>query len=234
LEIENPEDAIGRTIMLSVDDGYGTAEITIVGVVEDFKERTVREETTPNVYYVQPDRYSFATIALSGQDTLQTVSAIEDIWAGFHPNTPIRAMFLEETLDNLYQSSARSAEMLFAFSMLAIIISAFGLYGLAAFTAVRRTREVGIRKTLGASSINIVWLLVRQFTLPVVYANLIAWPVAWYFVNDWLMSFHYRIDIDAGVFLFIGFCAIFLAWLTVGGHAYRVARTNPITALRYE
>jgi len=234
LEIENPEDIIGRTIMLSVDDGYGTAEMTIVGVVEDFKERTVREETTPNVYYIQPDRYSFATIALSGQDTLQTVSAIEDTWAKFHPDTPIRAMFLEESLDNLYQSSARSSEMLFAFSMLAIIISAFGLYGLAAFTAVRRTREVGIRKTLGASSINIVWLLIRQFSLPVVYANLIAWPVAWYFVNSWLMSFHYRIDIGAGVFLFIGFSAIFLAWLTVGGHAYRVARTNPITALRYE
>ena len=234
LEIENPEDVIGRTIMLAVDDGYGTAEMTIVGVVEDFKERTVREETTPNVYYVQPDRYSFATIALSGLDTLQTVSAIEAVWARFHPNTPIRTTFLEESLDNLYQSSARSAEMLFAFSMLAIIISAFGLYGLAAFTAVRRTREVGIRKTLGASSITVIWLLVRQFSLPVVYANLIAWPVAWYFVNDWLMSFHYRIDIGAGVFLLIGFCAIFLAWLTVGGHAYRVARTNPIIALRYE
>ena len=124
--------------------------------------------------------------------------------------------------------------MLFAFSMLAIVISAFGLYGLAAFTAVRRTKEVGIRKTMGASSIKIVWLLVRQFSLPVFYANLIAWPVAWYFVNNWLLSFHYRIDIGAGVFLFIGFCAISLAWLTVGGHAYRVARTNPITALRYE
>jgi putative ABC transport system permease protein len=234
LEIENPEDIIGSTIMLGVDDGYGKAEMTIVGVVEDFKERTVREETSPNVYYVQPDRYSFATIALSGRETLQTVSAIEDVWAEFHPNTPIRAMFLDETLDNLYQSSARSAEMLFAFSMLAIVISAFGLYGLAAFTAVRRTREVGIRKTLGASSIKIVWLLVRQFSLPVIYANLIAWPVAWYFVNDWLMSFHYRIEIGAGVFLFIGFCAISLAWLTVGSHAYRVARTNPITALRYE
>jgi len=234
LEIENAEDIVGRTIMLSVADGYGKAEMTIVGVVEDFKERTVREETSANVYYVQPDRYSFATIALSGQDTLQTVSAIEDVWAEFHPDTPIRAMFLDETLDELYQSSARSAEMLFAFSMLSIVISAFGLYGLAAFTAVRRTKEVGIRKTLGASSTNMVWLLVRQFSIPVLYANLIAWPVAWYFVNDWLMSFHYRIDIGAGVFLFIGFCALCLAWLTVGGHAYRVARTNPISALRCE
>ena len=234
LEIENAEDIIGRTIILSVDDGYGKAEMTIVGVVEDFKERSVREETSANVYYVQPDRYAFATIALSGQETLQTVSAIEDVWAEFHPDTPIRVTFLEETLDNLYQSSARSAEMLFAFSMLSVVISAFGLYGLAAFTAVRRTREVGIRKTLGASSTNVVWLLVRQFSMPVLYANLIAWPVAWYFVNDWLMSFHYRIDVGAGVFLFIGFCAILLAWLTVGGHAYRVARTKPITALRYE
>jgi putative ABC transport system permease protein len=90
--------------------------------------------------------------------------------------------------------------MLFAFSMLAIIISAFGLCSLDSFTAVRRTKEVGIRKVMGASSMNIVWLLVRQFSVPVTYANVIAWHIAWYFINDWLLSFHYRIDIGFSVF----------------------------------
>jgi putative ABC transport system permease protein len=125
--------------------------------------------------------------------------------------------------------------MVFAgFSILAVIISCLGLFGLAAFTAERRTKEIGIRKVLGARIRHIVQLLAWQFSKPVVIANLVAWPVAWWAMRDWLNTFDARIDLGPGPFLFAGLLALFIAVGTIAGHAIKVARANPIHALRYE
>ena len=117
---------------------------------------------------------------------------------------------------------------------LSIVLSALGLYGLAAFTAARRTKEIGVRKVMGASVGDILRLLLWQFSRPVVIANILAWPVAWYFARDWLSGFTQRIDMPIVPFFAAAALAVVIAWGTVAFHAWRVARTNPINALRYE
>jgi putative ABC transport system permease protein len=121
-----------------------------------------------------------------------------------------------------------------AFAILAVVIGCLGLFGLAAFTAARRTKEIGIRKVLGARTLDIVRLLVWQFSRPVLIANLIAWPVAWWLMRDWLNGFDTRIALDPTPFAVAGALTLGIALATVAGHAIRVARTNPINALRYE
>jgi len=116
----------------------------------------------------------------------------------------------------------------------AIFIACLGLFGLAAFTAERRTREIGVRKVFGASTSDIVRLLLWQFSIPVLVANLIAWPIAWYYLQNWLQNFAYRIPLSPLFFLSAGFAALLIAWATVFSHARRVAAANPIHALRYE
>ena len=123
---------------------------------------------------------------------------------------------------------------MFAFSLLAVVISCVGLYAMASFTVLHRTREIGIRKVLGARVIDVMRLLVFQFTRPVMLANLLAWPIAWYFLNDWLLGFAYRIDLSLLFFIFAALLSTCIAWLTVGGHAWHAARSRPINTLRYE
>jgi len=121
-----------------------------------------------------------------------------------------------------------------AFSLLAIFVSSLGLFGLAALTIERRTKEIGIRKIMGASVAKIIRLICWQFSQPVVLANVIAWPAAWYFISDWLAGFAYRIDLSIFYFAGAGLLALLIAWFTVAGHAFTVARNHPSNALRYE
>ena len=121
-----------------------------------------------------------------------------------------------------------------AFVIIAIFISCLGLFGLAAFTAGRRTREIGIRKVFGARDRDVVFLLLWQFSIPVLIANVIAWPLAWYYLHDWLRGFAYRIPLSPLYFVGAGLAALLIAWATIFVHAMHVARANPIHALRYE
>src|SRR5207253_274387 len=117
---------------------------------------------------------------------------------------------------------------------IAIFIACLGLFGLAAFSTERRTREIGLRKTFGAGTSDIIWLLLWQFSIPVLIANAVAWPVAWYWLHDWLQGFAYRIPLSPLYFAAAGFAALLIAWATIFAHALRVARANPVHALRYE
>lgn len=150
--------------------------------------------------------------------------------------TPISHEFLADMLSAAYQEEEQQAQLFAAFSILAVVIACLGLYGLASFTAERRTREIGIRKVLGARVRDIVQLLVWQFSRPVLLANIIAWPAAWYLISGWLEGFQYRIgttDILA-VCAISGAFSLVIAWSTVASRAVKVARANPIEALRYE
>jgi putative ABC transport system permease protein len=135
-----------------------------------------------------------------------------------------------------YREEEKQAQLLAVFSVLAVLIACLGLFGLAAFTAERRTREIGIRKVMGARIRDIVTLLIWQFSIPVLIANIVAWPLAWFFMNDWLQNFTYRIDSTYIVLASItaGLAALLIAWLTVASRAFRIASANPIAALRYE
>ena len=134
----------------------------------------------------------------------------------------------------LYLDEERQVVTFSVFALLAIFISGLGLYAMASITVVKRTREIGLRKVMGARVVEIIRLLLWQFSKPVVIANLIAWPTAWYFLNEWLGGFVYRIDLSPLYFILAGIAALMIAWVTVVGHAWRVAQSNPIHALRYE
>jgi putative ABC transport system permease protein len=147
---------------------------------------------------------------------------------------PFNAKFSEDVMAEAYEKEDARAQIFAAFSVLAVIIGCLGLFGLAAFTAERRTKEIGIRKVLGARTRDIVRLLVWQFSRPVIVANLIAWPAAWWLMRDWLNKFDDRIDLTPTPFIIAALIALIVAIVTVVGHAFKVARANPIHALRYE
>ena len=150
------------------------------------------------------------------------------------PQIPISRVSLDQNLNALFAADETRGQMLAIFAGLAVLVGSLGLFGLSAFTAERRTREISMRKVMGASVSNIVGLLVWQFSMPVLIANLIAWPVAYYFMSEWLNGFAFTIELGPQYFVGAGLAALFVAWATVAGHAWRVARSSPINALRYE
>jgi putative ABC transport system permease protein len=161
---------------------------------------------------------------------------ISRVWREIAPLTPISLRFVSDMLRAQYDADERQAKLFAAFSILAIVVACLGLYGLASFTAEQRTKEIGIRKVLGATVLDIVRLLVWQFSRPVLIANLIAWPAAWYLMSGWLESFQYRLDNSflMTAALAASLVALLIAWITVATRAVKVAQSNPIHALRYE
>jgi putative ABC transport system permease protein len=167
-------------------------------------------------------------------DPASIKAAIERTWKQFTNDVPFNAKFSEDIMGELYKKEDARAQIFAAFSLLAVVIGCLGLFGLAAFTAQRRTKEIGIRKVLGARTRDIVRLLVWQFSRPVIIANVIAWPGAWWMMRDWLNGFDQRIPLTPVPFIVAAAIALGIAIATVVGHALKVARANPIHALRYE
>ncbi len=232
LNFANPEDAIGQVVTTGTFGGVTT--FTVIGIVPDVNNRSARFESIPSVYWMRERSLDRLTILHDGSDTQALVNAVEEAWRELIPNLPFNYSILDEMIRQLYLDEERQVLTFSAFSLLAIIISGLGLYAMASFTIVRRTREIGLRKVMGAKVIEIVRLLLWQFSKPVVIANLVAWPLAWYFLSDWLDGFVYRIDLNATYFILAGMAALVIAWATVAYHAWRVAQSNPIHALRHE
>jgi len=233
----SPEEAIGKVVR--EDTGPGTEETqlsarVIVGVVKDAHFDSLRQPILPTRYIYNPNSLNHYSIAFDGRDTAGTVKAVEDIWNRLVPALPARLAFLDQNYDKLYAQDEQRGQMFALFAGFAVLIACLGLFGLAAFTAERRTKEIGVRKVFGANVGNIVGLLLWQFSKPVLIANLIAWPIAWYYLNDWLSAFAYRIDLSPLYFIAAGLGALVIAWLTVTMHSVRVARSKPVLALRYE
>jgi putative ABC transport system permease protein len=161
-------------------------------------------------------------------------SKIEQIWTRTIPEVPFAGEFVEDIVAEQYAQDEARGQLFAVFALLAVVIGCLGLFGLATFTAERRTKEIGIRKVLGARTRDIVRLLVWQFSRPVLIANIIAWPLAWWLMRDWLNGFEDRIALTPWPFLAAGVLALVIAIVTIGGHALKVARTSPVRALRYE
>ena len=161
-------------------------------------------------------------------------AGLERQWKTITNEVPFKAEFSEDIIGEAYEAEDKRAQIFAAFAILAVIIGCLGLFGLAAFTAERRTKEIGIRKVLGARTRDIVRLLVWQFSRPVIVANIIAWPIAWWMMRDWLNTFDQRITLGPVPFVAAALIALTIAIVTVVGHAMKVARSNPIHALRYE
>lgn len=234
---KSPEDAIGKTLYRPIgnNDENLVREYQIIGVVPDVYLDTLKKEIRPELFELRPNSAQFISVRFTG-DPRDIVDATRKVWEREIPSVSFEYDHAIDQLAGQYQTEQGEMTMFAAFSALAILIACLGLYGLASFTAERRTKEIGVRKVMGATVFDIVKLLVWQFSKPVIIANLIAWPVSYYAMSIWLESFVYRIE---DVFI-IGFCAIagavalLIAWATVAGNSMRVARANPIKALRYE
>ncbi|MCC3860126.1 ABC transporter permease [Pseudemcibacter aquimaris] len=226
---ENADDAIGKVIRAANDRPI---DITIVGVVNDLHTESTRQTPTPQVYFATEAGLDFITVHLNDAYNGEMGQRLERVWGQVLPDVPLISNLTTDVYDALYIDETRRTKIFATFSLLSIFISSIGLYGLAAFVAESRTREIGIRKVLGATVLDIVKLLIIQFSKPVLIANIIAWPVAYLNMEEWLSTFAYRIDISLAYFLFAGGITLLIAWGVVIGHALKIARANPVHALR--
>jgi putative ABC transport system permease protein len=236
LGFREPATAVGKTVRIAqfMDPGAGLVPATIVGVVKDTRFRSMHRSIDSIVYRLGSDIITHMVVRYDTSRPSQVRAGIAQVWKRLLPDVPFRAEFSEDIVRELYEAEQSRAEMFAGFALLAIVIAALGLYGLAAFAAERRTKEIGIRKVFGARVRDIVRLLAWQFSKPVIVANLIAWPAAWWVMRDWLNGFDSRIALGPGPFVLAGGLALAIALGTIAGHAIRVARANPIQALRYE
>ncbi len=186
------------------------------------------------VLFMMPEWFSYLSVRIRPENISTTIDFVEKKWHEFDPNRPFDYFFLDEIFDQMYRAEQRFGNTFVAFSVLAVVIACLGLFGLASFMAERRTKEIGIRKVLGASIINIVSQLSKDFTKWVIFANLIAWPVAFFVMNKWLQNFAYQVGLSLDTFLLAGVLALLIALLTVSFHAIRAAISNPVDALRHE
>ncbi|HYI03914.1 MAG TPA: FtsX-like permease family protein, partial [Reyranella sp.] len=234
LGFADAEDAIGKQIGLSVfGDEVGVVPTSIVGIAANTRFRSLREPIEPTIYFDTGD-YRHLVVRYADADPAAVRRGIEQAWKRLVPQVPLEADFADAKVAEMYQADMRRGQTFAGFTILAVVIACLGLFGLAAFTAERRTKEIGVRKVFGATVRDIVKLLVWQFSKPVVIANLIAWPVAWWVMRGWLNSFDSRIPLGPTPFLLAGLLALAIAVGTIAGHAIKVARANPIHALRYE
>ncbi len=221
--------------MLHVDEG-NTRKGAVIGVVQDFHFKSFYHAIEPLILQISP-RYYFRdniAIRIQPENMSATLAFLENEWAKIAPHRPFSFSFLDQEFERLYYAEERLSKIFAYCSALAIFIGCIGLFGLVSFAAEKRTKEIGIRKTLGATISGIVKLLTTDFLKLVLIANLIAWPVAWYLMDLWLQAFAYRIDISPMVFVATAMLTMFLAVFTISFQAVRAAMINPIEALRYE
>ncbi|MFC7500180.1 FtsX-like permease family protein [Enterovirga sp. GCM10030262] len=231
----SPAEAVGKPAKLSFAEEYGgILPATIIGVVKDSRFRSIRDPIDPIMFRFNRVGQNWLLVRYNSANPIAVRNEVEAVWKRVVPDVPFDAEYSEEIVRELYEAEEARAQTFAAFALLAVIVACLGLFGLAAFTAERRTKEIGIRKVLGARSRDIVQLLAWQFSKPVVLANLIAWPIAWWVMRDWLNTFDARIALGPTPFLLAGVLALAIAIGTIAGHAFKVARANPIHALRYE
>ncbi len=237
-----PQEALNKWFEVMRGSGSMSARGPIIGVADNIYFSSIREAVKPVYYRVMepnsPGRqfpnFGQMAIRLTGNDISDTVEDIESTWNGFVPGTPFQLEFMDRRFEELYLAEQRQSDIFTAFSFMAIFIAALGLFGLASYMTEQRTKEIGVRKVLGGSVMDIVSLLTRDFSKLVLLANLIAWPCAWYFMNNWLEGFAYRTSMSLGIFLFAGLLAWVVASLTVGSLAAMTANLNPTLTLRHE
>ncbi|MDQ1352146.1 MAG: putative transport system permease protein [Acidobacteriota bacterium] len=212
----------------------GNPKGTVIGVVEDFHFESLQRQIRPLALLIYPQGFSHFSVRINPHNVPDAIRFIKNKWQELVPGQLFEYSFLDEDVDRLYKTEMRLGKIFLIAASLAIIIACLGLFGLAAFTAEQRTKEIGIRKVLGASASEIVLLLSKEFTRWVLLANIVAWPIAWYAMHKWLQSFAYRITILPWPFILAGLLAFLIALLTVSYKAIRAAAVNPVNALRYE
>jgi len=225
---ENP---IGEEVLYN-PGGKGFIKYKVVGVIKNFNFESFKDQVRPlSVLLVQ--NANNLMVRYSG-DAATIISNVENLWKQQAPNEPFEYSFLDESFDRLFRAEQRMGKLFTVFSSLAIFIACLGLFALAAFTTEQRTKEIGVRKSMGASVFSLSILLSKEFTKLVVIAFIPAAILAWYISDTWLNGFAYRVDINPLVFILSGVAAIVIAWLTVSYQSIKAATANPVNSLRYE
>jgi len=227
------KDPIGKQLFRSVDEGARIKAFTIIGVVRNFNFETLHHEVGPLAFMLSTGG-GLASFKINTANTNQLVAQIESKWRSLAPGLPFSYRFLDDSFDEMYRSEQRVGKIALVFSALAIFIACLGLFGLATFIAEQRTKEIGIRKVLGASVQGIVQMLSKDFIKLVAISFVIAAPAAWYFMHKWLQDFAYRINISWWIFVAAGLAALLTALVTVSFQAIRAAIMNPVKSLRTE
>jgi len=229
------QEAIGKNVMAGLTlREIGLVPATIIGVVQDARFRSMHDPLQPIIFLMAKNGFTHIDIRYAGIAPNRLRDEVQGVWNRLLPQVPFQGDFADEILRDEYQADTARGQLFAGFALLSVVVGCLGLFGLASFTAERRTKEIGIRKVLGARTRDIVRLLVWQFSRPVLIANMIAWPVAWWVMRDWLNKFDQRVGLGPTPFLLAGGLALGIAIATIASHAFRVARANPILALRYE
>ncbi|MGD8778588.1 MAG: ABC transporter permease [Ignavibacteria bacterium] len=207
---------------------------TVIGVIKDIHHKSLHEKIGPSLIDYSPDSASRLTLKLNTADILNTMKMVKQQWSELAPNHPFEYFFLDEYFNNIYNAEEKLGFIFEIFSSLAVSIGCMGLLGLASFISERRKKEIGIRKVLGANVTGILFLLNKEFTKSVLIANIVAWPIAYYFLNNWLQDFAYRVEINIWVFFIAGIFALLIAIITVSFQSIKAATANPINSISNE
>ncbi len=230
LGVTNPKDAIGKQI----DFWDGKKVGNIVGVIKDFNSYSLREPMAPVVLSTWKNFYQTINIKIKPGAEKTVLSYVEKLWTSQFPDYAYDYKFLDQTIENFYKQENELSQLYKVFAGIAIFISCLGLYGLVSFMAAQRTKEVGIRKVLGASARNIIYLLSKEFTVLIIIAFVISAPIAWYVMYQWLQNYTYRIPLTASIFILAIVSSVVIAWITVAHRAIKAAMANPAKSLRTE
>lgn len=228
LGFNSPEEAVNQKV------DFWQGQRTIIGVVDDYNQMSAKNKVSPLIFRLVLDFSSYFTFKLEGGDYPTTFAGVESEYANFFPGNPFDFFFLDDFFNRQYAKDYRFSTVFTIFAGLAIVVACLGLFGLSSFSALQRTKEIGIRKSLGASLSSIVFLLSKEFIFLVLIANAIAWPVTYWVMDSWLSGFAYRTSIEWTTFIVSGVTVVIIAILTVGYKTIVTAQSNPVIALRYE
>jgi putative ABC transport system permease protein len=226
--IDRPEKALDELIYNFHDS------LKVIGVVANYHQLGLNKAIMPTIFVPKPEINNFYSIKFKTSDLPQTIAAIQKIWNEYFPSNPFNYFFLDESFNNQYKADEQFGEVFGLFALLAIVIACFGLLSLSAYNVLQRTKEIGIRKTLGASVQHLLFILSKDFVGLVLTGFVVAIPVTWLLMTKWLNEFAFRITIQWWVFAIAGIMAIVIALLTVGYHALKTALANPVKSLRTE
>jgi putative ABC transport system permease protein len=233
--IENP---IGKAFRLPANedqaDESSDPKLEIIGVCKDFHYSSLHETIKPIIIWKDESLRRYVSIKIDGKNEAATINMISKKWNEIYPDYPFEYFFLQNQYDNLYKADVKVGNVFTAFTILAILIACLGIFGLTSYTTEKRTKEIGIRKVLGANASTIMILITKDYIIPILISAVISIPISWYFIQNWLQNFSYRINIQWFIFFFATLLAFLIAVIAINSKAYFAARKNPVESIRYE